>query len=75
MHTVATTWRPARVAELEATAAAVEELLEHLADVEAALAGDEKIGTASRALAALLRSACDELRHEARRLDAEVVEL
>lgn len=69
MHTIETTWRGARVAELEATAEAVDQLLAHLTDVELAL-DDEKIGTPARSLAALLRSRRDELRHEARRLEA-----
>ena len=68
MHTVETTWRAARVAELEATAEAVDQLLEHMHDVELALEGDEQVGSSSRALAALLRSKRSELGNEARRV-------
>lgn len=72
-HTVSGDWRQARVAERLATATAIDELLAHVADVEAALA-DDRIGHAARSLAALLRSRRDELWHEARAIDAELVE-
>jgi hypothetical protein len=73
-HTVETTWRAARVAELEATAEAVDQLLGHLADVELALEGDDDYGSSSRSLAALLRSKRTELTSEARRLEAVAAE-
>lgn len=68
-HTVETTWRGARLAQTLATAAAIEELLEHVDDVEQALADDEPVVSQSRSFAALLRSRRDDLVSEARRLE------
>jgi hypothetical protein len=68
-HTVDSTWASATAARHVAVIVAIEQLLEHVDDVVAALAGDEQVVSQSRALAALLRTRRDDLVSEARRLE------
>ena len=67
-------WRALRAEALEATAAALEDALEHVANVEAALAlgghGSTDLETCGREYAGRLRTVRNDLMHEARTLRA-----
>lgn len=68
-HTVDSTWAVATAARHTAVIVAIEQLLDHVDDVVAALSDDDQVVSQSRALAALLRTRRDDLVSEARRLN------
>ena len=77
-HTVESRWRETRREALTALADALDETLQHVDDVEAALAGtgdtvvtdEDPIVVAGRAYTALIKSRVRELRAEADQLGA-----
>ena len=67
-------WRSARAIEHEIVAASLENILEHLEDVEMALEADEQVAHEARVFAALLRSRRTEFLERAQALRAAEVE-